>query len=81
MAVPKPECWLCRHAYGRSGGFAYIYSGGQLSDLDGLSAGDRPWDFFSAAAINSSGMICGMGKVGKRRNYQDHGFLLIPNNP
>ena len=65
----------------RSGRFAYRYTIGKLLDLQRVSEGDEPWEFSYAEGINNSGMICGRGKAGKRRNYRGHGFLLIPNSP
>jgi hypothetical protein len=61
------------------GAFAYLYTGGTFSNLATMSQGDQPWSFDRAEGINRSGMICGVGNVGNKRNRQVHGFLLIPN--
>jgi probable HAF family extracellular repeat protein len=65
----------------RGDAFAYLYSNGSLSDLGPLSQGDQSWTLQRAEGVNSSGMICGQGRVGTKRNVQIHGFLLRPNTP
>lgn len=58
---------------------AYLFTNGKLSDLGPMSSGDQKWWFDRAEGVNTAGMICGVGKVGSRRNRQLHGFLLIRN--
>jgi len=58
---------------------AYVYSAGASFDLQDS---DSTWFAIDLAGdINSSGVICARGKVGKRRNYRLAGCLLIPVQP
>ena len=65
-------------AHANSGGFPYIYTQGELTDLNRLSEGDEPWDIEAVYDINHAGIICGYGKVGRRRNYRAEACLLVP---
>ena len=62
-----------------AGAIAYLYTNGQFSDLETMSKGDDLWALDRAEGINRAGMICGVGNVGRRKNRQTHGFLLVPN--
>ena len=54
---------------------AFIYTGGQLRDLNDLLVPGHDWQYLAAAyAINNHGQITGYG----RRNGQDRGFILTP---
>ena len=66
---------------GGRGAFAYLYKSGQLQDLNPLSKGEQRWTLAHGEGVNSTGMICGFGLVGGRRDSQKHGFLLIPQAP
>lgn len=58
---------------------AFVYAGGMYQDLQRVSEGERNWlEISYAGGINSSGIICGSGKVGRRRSYERQGCLLIP---
>ena len=65
-------------AHGNSGTFPYSYVNGELNDLNQLSEGDEPWEIQGLDGINQAGMICGHGRVGKRRNDRAEACLLIP---
>ena len=68
--------------YGRDGRspFAYIYTPGVFSDLGSMAKGDESWSFLEVAeGINRRGMICGTGRVGSRKSFEIHGYLLLPN--
>ncbi len=67
-------------AHAKSGTFPGFYASGELSDLNRLSEGDEPWEILGVDAINQAGMICGHGRVGKRRNRRGEACLLIPTN-
>jgi probable HAF family extracellular repeat protein len=65
----------------RGEAIAYLFAGGSLVDLGPLSQGSQSWTLQRAEGVNTSGMICGQGRVGSKRNFQIHGFVLIPNAP
>ncbi len=67
-------------AHANSGTFPYFYANAELSDLNGLSKGDEPWEIQGADGINHAGMICGHGRVGRRGNYRAEACLLVPTN-
>ena len=72
----------CVGKYFRRDSIAFVYAGGAYLDLQQVSEGERNWlEIFYAGGINSSGMICGSGKVGRRRDYDLQGCLLIPVAP
>ena len=52
----------------------FLYSGGTMTDLNGLIDPSTGWVLRSADAINDSGWIAGSGGVGS----QTHAFLLTP---
>jgi hypothetical protein len=58
----------------------YFYANGVLSDLNRLSEGDEPWEIGGVDDINHAGIICGLGRVGKRNTYRAANCLLIPTN-
>lgn len=61
---------------------AFVYAGGSYLDLQPASEGVRNWlEIDHAGGINSSGIICARGKVGKRRDYELLGCMLIPVAP
>lgn len=83
----RPYCWtvdgvmqVVGKAYASSGGYPYLYEAGELSDLNQLAVGDETWEIQGADDINHAGMICGYGRVGKRRNYLPGNCLLVPTN-
>ncbi|MBU0616623.1 MAG: hypothetical protein KKI02_02790 [Planctomycetes bacterium] len=54
---------------------AFVYSGGQLIDLNDLLAPEHGWEQLTAAfAVNNAGQITGYGRI----NGQFRGFLLAP---
>gem|GEM_PF-3243537 len=54
---------------------AFLWTGGQLRDLNDLLVPGHDWDYLTAAYdINNNGQIVGYG----RRNGQDRGFILTP---
>ena len=63
----------------RGESFAYLFTGGSLMDLVQMSKGDQSWKLQRAEGVNTSGMICGQGRVGSKRNFQVHGYVLTPN--
>jgi hypothetical protein len=65
----------------RGEAFAYLSTGGSLVDLNPLSQGSQSWTLQTAGGVNTSGMICGQGRVGSKKNFQSHGYVLIPNAP
>jgi probable HAF family extracellular repeat protein len=65
----------------RGQAFAYLFTGGSLVDLGPLSQGSRAWTLQRAEGVNTSGMICGQGRIGSKKNFQTHGYVLIPNLP
>ncbi len=72
----------CVGKYFRRELIAFVYGGGTYQDLQQVSEGERNWlEIFHAGGINSAGMICGSGKVGRRRDYELQGCLLIPVAP
>ena len=56
-------------------GRAFLYSDGQMQDLNTLIPADSGWVLTSAPAINTSGLIAGEGQI----NGQTRPFLAIPN--
>lgn len=55
---------------------AFIYTGGEMIDLNSLLVAGHGWEYLSAAnAINSHGQIAGYGKI----SGQFRGFLVTPN--
>jgi hypothetical protein len=58
--------------------YAYVYTNHQLTALEPISDGEQSWKLSFARDINASGMICGQGRVGSRRKFEEHGFLLSP---
>jgi hypothetical protein len=58
---------------------AYVYSAGTLFELQDVDS--QFFEIDRAGGINRAGMICARGKVGKRRDYQLLGCLLIPVTP
>ncbi|HOJ72936.1 MAG TPA: thrombospondin type 3 repeat-containing protein [Phycisphaerae bacterium] len=55
---------------------AFIYTGGELVNLNGLLVPNHGWEYLTSAnAVNNSGQIAGYGKI----NGQFRGFLLTPN--
>jgi hypothetical protein len=67
-------------AHDSTGTYPVLYSNGLISDLNQLSEGQEPWELMGVRAINQEGIICGHGRVGKRRSYRAGSCLLIPNN-
>ncbi len=59
--------------------FAYLYTNGSLTELQSVASGDQSWTLTFARDVNTSGMICGDGRVGRKRNFQDHAFVLLRN--
>jgi probable HAF family extracellular repeat protein len=53
---------------------AFIYSEGRMIDLNNMIAPDSGWILYQASAINNSGQIVGVGRIGN----QTHAFLLTP---
>ena len=54
---------------------AFVYTGGQIRNLNDLLVDGQEWEFLSVAfAVNSSGQITGYGRI----NGQFRGFLLTP---
>ena len=56
---------------------AFLYSGGQMQDLNTLIPADSGWELISAIAINTSGQIVGAGII----NNQTRAFLATPDTP
>ena len=56
---------------------AFLYSGGQMQDLNSLIPADSGWELISAIAINTSGQIVGSGII----NNQTRAFLATPDTP
>ncbi|MFQ5806119.1 MAG: choice-of-anchor W domain-containing protein [Phycisphaerae bacterium] len=55
--------------------YAFVYTGGELLDLNDLLVPDHGWEYLAAAfAVNSSGQITGYGRI----NGQIRAFLLTP---
>ena len=72
----------CVGKYFNRESIAFVYAGGTYLDLQQVSQGEGNWlEIFYAGGINNSGMICGSGKVGRRRDYELQGCLLIPVAP
>jgi len=54
---------------------AFLYTGGELLDLNDLLVPGHGWEYLTAAyAVNSSGQIVGYGRI----NGQDRAFLMTP---
>lgn len=54
---------------------AFLYTGGQLHDLNDVLPAGQGWEYLTAAyAVNSSGQIAGYGRI----NGQYRGFLMTP---
>lgn len=54
---------------------AFVYTGGELHDLNDLLVADHGWDYLAKTnAVNNSGQIAGYGRIGN----QYRGFLLTP---
>jgi probable HAF family extracellular repeat protein len=53
---------------------AFVYTGGQIKDLNHLIPSGTGWTLISAEGINDTGQIAGQGKL----NGQQHAFLLTP---
>jgi probable HAF family extracellular repeat protein len=60
---------------GVSGGHAFLYSGGQMLDLNSLIAPGSGFTLVQANGISDSGYITGYGTAA---NGQQHAFLLTP---
>jgi probable HAF family extracellular repeat protein len=56
------------------GGRAFVHTGGQMHDLNGLIPANTGWTLHSAWGINDAGWIAGNGTL----NGQSRGFLLVP---
>jgi probable HAF family extracellular repeat protein len=56
---------------------AFVFSGGQMKELNQLVAPDSGWDLRVAAAVNEAGQIAGLGTL----QGQEHAFLLNPKSP
>jgi len=59
---------------GGSGGMAFIWQDGKMTDLNKLIPPDSGWSLVTATDINDAGQIVGVGKYKGR----DGGFLLTP---
>jgi probable HAF family extracellular repeat protein len=57
---------------------AFLYSGGQMVDLNSLIPSDSSWTLSSAFAINNKGQIVGYEE--KDHSSRRHAFLLTPRN-
>jgi len=55
-----------------SGGGAFLYEGGAMTDLNSFLPTSSGWELEAATAINDSGQIVGTGII----NGQVHAFLL-----
>ena len=53
---------------------AFLYSGGNLLDLNNLLPSGSSWNLTDARDINDLGQIVGMGKI----NGQVHAYLMTP---
>jgi probable HAF family extracellular repeat protein len=61
---------------GKSGGHAFLYSGGRMTDLNSFISSYSGWTLQSANGINNSGEIVGQGI---NPSGLSHAFLLFPN--
>jgi probable HAF family extracellular repeat protein len=59
---------------GDSGGDAFVWFNGSMTDLNSEIPGSPQWHLTSASAINDSGQIVGAGVM----SGQAHSFLLVP---
>jgi probable HAF family extracellular repeat protein len=62
------------YALGGQDFHAFLYSNGQMADLNNLIAPDSGWELYEADAINNSGQIAGFGII--NGHYQ--AFLMTP---
>ena len=54
---------------------AFVFTGGELRDLNDLLVPDHGWDYLTTAnAVNNNGQVAGYGRIGG----QYRGFLLTP---
>jgi probable HAF family extracellular repeat protein len=56
---------------------AFLYSGGQMYDLNSLIPTDSGWELISAYEINNSGQIVGRGRI----NGQFRAYIATPDTP
>jgi hypothetical protein len=80
IASIEGEMQVVCNAHDNTGTYPVLYSKGAMADLNQLAEGDEPWEIQGVSAINSAGVICGHGRVGKRRSYRAGSCLLIPTN-
>lgn len=64
-----------------TGRYAMLYTNGKITDLNRVSKGSLSWTMGMADGVNSSGWICGSGRVKVGKSNEDHGFVLLPNSP
>ncbi len=65
------------YAFGGAGGHAFLYSGGQMLDLNSLIAPGSGFTLVDASGISDTGYITGYGFA----NGSMHAFLLTPAVP
>jgi hypothetical protein len=54
--------------------YAFLYSGGQMANLNSLLPPNSGWTLTEAVSINDAGQIVGVGTL----NGQDRAFRLTP---
>jgi uncharacterized protein (TIGR03437 family) len=57
---------------------AFVYTNGQMYDLNRLLVNGTDWTLSFASAINNVGQIIGTGMVAGANGPEQHGFLLTP---
>jgi uncharacterized protein (TIGR03437 family) len=57
---------------------AFVYTNGQMYDLNTLLVNGTGWTLSFASAINNVGQIAGTGVVAGANGPEQHGFLLTP---
>jgi probable HAF family extracellular repeat protein len=65
---------------GGSGGKAFIWQDGKMTDLNKLIPPDSGWLLVTATGINDAGQIVGVGTYKDSIKYKDNirGFMLTP---
>ena len=62
----------------RKSNHAFLWQNDVMTDLHKLVPRQLDWELRQAMAISDLGQIVGQGFLGKRSNYNPHGWLLTP---